>query len=171
MVDLMKSLADTPVPTILVVAGLFFLFLAIGGQLGAKIVTDRVKQKLAGIVGAFLLIAGLALYLIPGILTPSIEPTPLPIKDSPRVISTTPQNGDQKVDPSLKEISVTFNEPMMDGSWSWVYEDKDKFPQITGQPYYTENNTKNVLPVWIFHIRYRQQAPSRLFVIQLLPLV
>ncbi|MDL1958813.1 MAG: hypothetical protein LWX01_02765 [Deltaproteobacteria bacterium] len=27
------------------------------------------------------------------------------------------------------------------------------------------------LGIWIFHIRYRQQAPSRLFVIQLLPLV
>ena len=65
----------------------------------------------------------------------------------PKVIGTNPQNGAQNVDPSLTEISVTFNEPMMDKSWSWCYEEKEKFPQMTGQPYYTENNTKNILPI------------------------
>ncbi len=65
----------------------------------------------------------------------------------PKVIGTTPQNGTQNVDPALTEISVTFNESMMDKSWSWCYGEKDKFPQMAGQPYYTENNTKNVLPV------------------------
>jgi hypothetical protein len=65
----------------------------------------------------------------------------------PRVVSTFPQNGSQDVDPSIKEISVTFNEEMMDGNWSWAYDDIDKFPQMVGQAYYTENNTKNILPV------------------------
>jgi hypothetical protein len=65
----------------------------------------------------------------------------------PKVIGTNPQNGAQDVAPSTKEISVTFNERMMDKSWSWCYEERDTFPQVTGQPYYTENNTKNVLPV------------------------
>ncbi len=65
----------------------------------------------------------------------------------PKVIDTTPENGAQNIDPSLEEILVTFNKSMMDKSWSWCYEHKDKFPQMTGQPYYTENNTKNVLPV------------------------
>ena len=71
------------------------------------------------------------------------------VKDNipPKVIDINPQNGAQNVNPSLTEISVTFNEPMMDKSWSWCYEEKDKFPQMTGQPYYTENNTKNVLSV------------------------
>ena len=36
---------------------------------------------------------------------------------------------------------------MMDGSWSWADGGEDKLPQTTGGPYYTENNTKNVLPV------------------------
>jgi len=53
----------------------------------------------------------------------------------------------KNVDPSLSEISVTFNEEMMDQSWSWAYEDKNKFPQITGQAYYSRNNTTNILPV------------------------
>ena len=66
---------------------------------------------------------------------------------APRVISTFPLNGSQGVDPSINEISVTFNEKMMDGNWSWVYEDKNTFPRIIGQTYYTENNTVNRLPV------------------------
>ena len=65
----------------------------------------------------------------------------------PRVVSTFPKNGSQDVDPSIKEISVTFNEGMMDGNWSWAYDDQNKFPQIVGQAYYTDNNTKNILPV------------------------
>jgi hypothetical protein len=36
---------------------------------------------------------------------------------------------------------------MKDGNWSWAYKDKSKFPQISGQAYYTDNNTKNILPV------------------------
>ena len=66
---------------------------------------------------------------------------------APRVTGTYPQNGSQDVDPSLNEISVVFNEEMMDESWSWAYTNKNEFPQIVGQAYYTENNTKNVLPV------------------------
>jgi len=65
----------------------------------------------------------------------------------PRVIITYPRNGMRNVDPSIKEISVTFNERMMDKSWSWCYEERDTFPRVAGQPYYTENNTVNVLPV------------------------
>ena len=65
----------------------------------------------------------------------------------PKVIGTNPPNGAQSVDPSLTELSVIFNEPMMDKNWSWAYEDKDTFPQMTGQPYYSEDNTKNSLPV------------------------
>jgi hypothetical protein len=65
----------------------------------------------------------------------------------PRVVSTFPQNGSQDVDPSIKEISVTFNEEMMDGNWSWAYDDINKFPQIVGQAYYNDNNTKNIVPV------------------------
>jgi len=65
----------------------------------------------------------------------------------PKVLDTYPKNGSRAVDPTLKEISVTFSEPMMDKSWSWSYEDKNQFPQMTGQPFYSENFTKCVLPV------------------------
>ncbi|MDH3892402.1 MAG: Ig-like domain-containing protein [candidate division Zixibacteria bacterium] len=67
--------------------------------------------------------------------------------DPPRVVSTFPQNGSMEVDPTLTEIAVVFNEEMMDQNWSWVYEDKNSFPTMTGQPYYNEDLTRNILPV------------------------
>ena len=66
---------------------------------------------------------------------------------APKIISTFPQNGSQNVDPSIASIWVQFNESMMDKSWSWAYREKDKFPQLNGDPYYSEENTKNILPV------------------------
>ena len=65
----------------------------------------------------------------------------------PTVIDTFPVTGSTDVDPTLKEISVTFSEPMMDGSWSWAYTKKELFPEMSGQPYYKPGLTKNVLPV------------------------
>lgn len=66
---------------------------------------------------------------------------------APRIIATFPPNGNTDVDPSINEISVTFDEEMMDGNWSWAYTNKDQFPEMSGQPYYTEEFTKNILPV------------------------
>jgi hypothetical protein len=70
-------------------------------------------------------------------------------KDSepPRVIQTDPLNESRDVDPSLRELSVTFNEEMMDGNWSWAYEDQSSFPRIIGQAFYTDDYTINRLPV------------------------
>ena len=66
---------------------------------------------------------------------------------APRIVETFPVNGSTDVDPSLNEISATFNEPMMDGNGSWAYTNKNEFPRIKGQPYYTKSYTKNNLPV------------------------
>lgn len=63
------------------------------------------------------------------------------------VIATFPPNGTTDVDPSINEISDTFDEEMIDGNWSWTYTYKNQFPEMIGQPYYTEKFTKNILPV------------------------
>ncbi len=70
-------------------------------------------------------------------------------KDSkaPSVIETFPPNGSTDVDPSIREISVTFDEEMTDGNWSWAYTYKDQFPEMNGQPHFTDNFTRNILPV------------------------
>lgn len=83
----------------------------------------------------------------------------------PRIVSTVPENGSQDVDPALNEMSVTFDEEMIDGNWSWAYEDENTFPQIVGQAYYDEGNRINRLPVklepnkeyaiWINHADYK----------------
>lgn len=70
-----------------------------------------------------------------------------PDSKAPNVVDTFPVTGSRDVDPSLTEISVTFDEPMTDGSWSWAYSSKSRFPEMNGQPYYQPGLTKNLLPV------------------------
>ena len=67
--------------------------------------------------------------------------------EPPRVIATFPLNGAQNVDPTITEISVTFNEEMLEQSWSWAYKDGYKVPEMPEDAYYTDQNTKNILPV------------------------
>ena len=49
----------------------------------------------------------------------------------PKVTKTNPQNGAQNVDTTLTEIWVKFDKPMANNSWSWCYEDKNKFPEVS----------------------------------------
>lgn len=63
LLKILRALANTHIPTILVIAGIIFLFLALGGQFGAKVVTERIKTKFAGILGIVLLLCGVALFL------------------------------------------------------------------------------------------------------------
>ena len=62
MGNLIQSLSQTPLPTILVAAGILFLFIGIGGHLGAQIATDTIKRKLAGALGGVLLVCGISFY-------------------------------------------------------------------------------------------------------------
>ena len=79
----------------------------------------------------------------------AVQSLGVPINDTepPRVIETFPPNGAQDVDPSITEISVTFNEEMNSDSWAWAYRDKNKVPEMPEDAYYTDQNTKNILPV------------------------
>jgi hypothetical protein len=65
----------------------------------------------------------------------------------PVVVRTVPESGDLAVDPSLKEITVTFSKEMRDGSWSWVMLSKESFPKITGPIRYLPGNRVCVAPV------------------------
>jgi hypothetical protein len=66
MDSIISLLKDTPIPTILVLSGVVFLFLALAGQIAGKLEVPPARQKWAAAVGAIFLGAGLLLYLAPG---------------------------------------------------------------------------------------------------------
>lgn len=66
--------------------------------------------------------------------------------DVPTVVSMTPANGAQEVDPGLVEIRVTFDRPMMDGGWS-VVGGGPHFPEINGSVGYDDACQVFTIPV------------------------
>ena len=65
----------------------------------------------------------------------------------PRVVATVPEAGAVDVDPGLREISVTFDRPMQDGTWSWVRQPGcGEFPG-SGEPRFEEQGLTCTLPV------------------------
>ena len=67
----------------------------------------------------------------------------------PSVVKTIPQCGDDSVDPSLTEISVTFSKEMkvVEHCWSWCSISEESFPQTTGSPEFKPDKRTCVLPV------------------------
>jgi hypothetical protein len=64
----------------------------------------------------------------------------------PVVEKTSPQAFSNDMESSLSEITVTFNQPMADKSWSWT-GGGETYPKTTGQPSYDLNRTTCSLPV------------------------
>ncbi len=72
----------------------------------------------------------------------------LPVGEQPLVLGTTPPAFADGVAPSLKAITVTFDQPMADKSWSWTQMDKGRtFPKITGGASYDAARTTCTVPV------------------------
>ena len=66
----------------------------------------------------------------------------------PVVVETAPKAGDTAVDPSIKEIHVTFSKDMMTNNmWSWVMVSQESFPKITGEVHYLKDKRTCVAPV------------------------
>jgi hypothetical protein len=72
---LLQALLQERVPTIMVIAGIASIFLAIGVRIAGPLFTEKVNPKVAGITGTLLLLAGAAL--------PALVPTPLPSTSTP----------------------------------------------------------------------------------------
>ncbi len=75
-----------------------------------------------------------------------VEWTLTPAVGAPVVVKTSPQAFANDVEPSLGEITVTFDQPMMDASWSWTGAG-DTYPKTAGQPSYDQSGTTCSLPV------------------------
>jgi hypothetical protein len=66
----------------------------------------------------------------------------------PVVVETSPKAGDTAVDPSIKEIHVTFSKDMLTNNmWSWVMVSQESFPTITGEVRYLKDKRTCVAPV------------------------
>lgn len=65
MSNFFVALKDTPIPTILVVAGIVFLILSIADHLAGKIVVSPDRKRLAAAIGTVLIVLGITLYIIP----------------------------------------------------------------------------------------------------------
>jgi hypothetical protein len=78
----------------------------------------------------------------------SNEPDLKMLADLPAVVlSVDPKLGATDVDPTLREIRVTFSKPMADKSWSWVTFDANAFPKVEGQVHYEKDQRTCVMPV------------------------
>ena len=72
------------------------------------------------------------------------------VASPPKVVWTAPANG-ATVAPGLTELRVTFDRPMMDGSWAWC-GDGPHFPEAVGRPRYNDSHT-----VWSVHVKLKPE--------------
>ncbi len=66
--------------------------------------------------------------------------------NQPLVLHTVPPTYTADIDPGLEKITVTFDQPMLDGSWSWTGSG-DTFPEQTGEFSYDSTKTTCTMPV------------------------
>lgn len=81
MTELISSLKDTPLPILLILAGLFFLLLSVAAKVGGAIEVSPAQQKIAIPIGLSLLSLGIILHFQSPKLADSIS-TPNPQEKS-----------------------------------------------------------------------------------------
>lgn len=87
MSELLGAVQDTPIPNLLVLAGIIFIFLAIAGGLTDKVTVPKDRQRLIGGIGAVLLVAGIGLHLMDS-RRPALEDTPARFAPTQPAIAT-----------------------------------------------------------------------------------
>ncbi|MGD2085373.1 MAG: DUF4932 domain-containing protein [Candidatus Aminicenantes bacterium] len=68
------------------------------------------------------------------------------MKKIPKIVSMIPANGTTGVNPNLQSITINFDRPMRDHSWS-IVGGGSHFPQINGKPHYHSNRMILSIPV------------------------
>jgi len=95
MESILGALKETPIPTILVVAGIVFLLLSIAGQLAGRITVPAEQRRQATVIGAGLLAIGLALHIVPllqsRVTAPLVEKVPTSRPPAPPAEKPPPQ--------------------------------------------------------------------------------
>lgn len=111
MLELLKLLQNTPIPSILVFGGIVFLIMSFVSKIGSNIEVEPSKKGLMAIIGCVLLVIGIGLYLIPAM---------------PQAISSTGSVDNAEQSQSTGEQDQTTSSSTCDGtSWAncWQIDD------------------------------------------------
>ncbi len=127
MNDLLNTLSHTPLPTILVVAGIGFWVLAIAGSVAGKITVEPGKQKTAGVLGTAFLVLGLILFFAPGPTNQNGSETATKTTETTRSDSSTTNSDNKSGRPSpgvnctgtgtADEAAICGNATLIDLDW------------------------------------------------------
>ena len=134
MGDFIKTLKDTPIPTSLVWAGLFFLLLPFVSKIGGVIeVQPNPNQKRSAIfIGLLLLTIGLTLNLTPTILSSS-QPTILS-SSQPSVLSSSQPSIPSPIQ-FVRDYYTIVNAKELDKAWGMLtpeFQNQDKKSGYSG---------------------------------------
>ena len=79
MLEILKTLKDTPLPIVLVIGGLIFLLIPFIQKISSKEVgVETTNQSFAGLIGFVLLVMGIGLYVVPSGISVASSPTAIP---------------------------------------------------------------------------------------------
>ncbi len=87
IVEALVKLSPTPVPFILVIFGLAFIFASVSGKIGDFIDWSIVQRIIAAFLGSILLIAGIGIFVIPSVPLSSPPSSTEPVTLSPAPIA------------------------------------------------------------------------------------
>jgi hypothetical protein len=111
--SVLAALKDSPIPTILVIAGIVFLLLSVTGQLAGRIAVAPEQQRWAAMIGGGGLAIGIALHVVPQtrLISPRTEkaPTtqpPMPAPPAQAVPEAKEPNNDMTTAPVITEGST-----------------------------------------------------------------
>ena len=127
MASMLTALKDTPIPTILVIAGIVFLLLSIAGQLAGRIAVAPERQRWAAIIGGGLLAIGVALHVVPQtrLISRGTEEAPISRPSSP-------ETKDQRPRPSEVSPSTPPSTPESSAqAWTEEKEPNDHIAHAT----------------------------------------
>ncbi len=99
--EVLQTLQGTPLPNLLVIAGLLLVLLGFAGKIGAFIELSPQRQKIAGFFGFMLLIFGIGLFTLPKPPVPAPSSTP----SSSGATQVTPPSNQKPEQPAVTTVA------------------------------------------------------------------
>jgi uncharacterized protein YjeT (DUF2065 family) len=113
MLEILKTLKETPLPIVLVIGGLIFLLIPFIQKINAKEVgVETTNHFFAGIIGFILLVVGIGLYIIPSGTAASTASTVTQVEQQPT--STQVQSTSTTAPIPTPTIACSGIEPLQD---------------------------------------------------------